>query len=101
MGQLYGFECPSCGYHTEVSGGKDRGFVAFTQTKVCQDCKQVVDILIGKAAELSAAKEITIPKAKQQCPDCKSNNLKVWKGRTCPKCGAKMNKGGGAICMWD
>ena len=61
MGQLYGFECPSCGYHTEVSGGKDRGFVAFTQTKVCQDCKQVVDILIGKAAELSAAKEIDLP----------------------------------------
>lgn len=101
MGQFYSFECPSCGYHAEVSGGKDRGFVAFTQTKVCQDCKQVADILIGKAAELSADKATTIPKAKQQCPACEGHNLKAWTGRACPKCGAKMNKGIGPICMWD
>lgn len=101
MGQLYSFDCPSCGYHAEVSGGKDRGFVAFTQTKVCQDCREVVDVLIGKANELSTGQDITIPKAKQECPSCEGHSLKVWKGRVCPKCGEKMNKSDGAICMWD
>lgn len=101
MGELNFFECSSCNYHAEVSGGKDRGFVAFTQTKVCQDCRQVVDVLVGEAGKLSGPKATTIPKAKQQCPTCKGHNLKVWKGRACPKCGGKMKKGGGLICMWD
>lgn len=101
MGELHSFECKACGYHAEVSGCKDRGFVAFTQTKVCQACRQVVDVLIGKANELSAAKAISIPEDKQQCPICKGHSLTVWKGRTCPKCGGKMKKWGGCICMWD
>lgn len=101
MGELHTFECPSCGYHAEVSGGKDRGFIAFTQTKVCQNCRQVVDVLTGKATKLSAAQAIIIPKAKQECPACKGHDLKAWKGRLCPKCGGKMALGLGPICMWD
>lgn len=101
MGQLYRFECPSCGYHAEVSGGKDRGFVALTQTKVCQDCREVVDVLIGKAMDPSAGKDTAIPRTKQECPVCEGHSLKVWRGNTCPKCGTKMKKGGGAVCLWD
>ena len=38
MGSLREYSCPDCGYTAKVSGGKDRGFIAFTETVECLDC---------------------------------------------------------------
>ena len=47
MGGLFEFKCPNCGYQAEVSGGEDCGFFARTETMVCKNCLQVVDVLVG------------------------------------------------------
>ena len=100
MGETYLFKCPSCGYSTEVSGGKDRGFVIFTETKVCQACRELVDVVVATEKGVNAAKPTPIPRAEQQCPNGKGHKMKVWKGHVCPKCDGKMKRGE-VICMWD
>jgi hypothetical protein len=34
-----------------VSGGRDVGMVAVVRTMTCNDCKEVVDVLIGRYGE--------------------------------------------------
>lgn len=51
MGQRKTFECDSCGYEVLVSGGKDRGFIAYTNTYVCKDCNSLID-LTAKAVDI-------------------------------------------------
>jgi len=43
MGRSYAYECTRCGYRAKVSGGADRGVVAFVQTVLCRDCKELYD----------------------------------------------------------
>lgn len=46
MGRSYAYECPKCGYQTRVSGGPDRGILAWVQTISCRDCKKLYDAVI-------------------------------------------------------
>ncbi len=48
MGSRYLFSCNKCDHLSEVSGGKDCGMMAVVQTMVCQDCADLVDVLIGR-----------------------------------------------------
>ena len=45
MGRSYWFECARCGYRAKVSGRADRGINLFVETIVCQDCKQLYDVV--------------------------------------------------------
>jgi len=47
MGALFYFKCEKCGYTAEVSGGKDSGFFISTETKMCSNCRRIVDTVIG------------------------------------------------------
>jgi predicted nucleic acid-binding Zn ribbon protein len=53
-------------------------------TYLCEDCEEIVDVLYryGEKPE------------KIICPECGSENLKMWNPRTgkCPKCKGKMKK---------
>jgi transposase-like protein len=47
MGRTYLFECPHCAYSAKVSGGADKGLRFTSQTLLCQDCKQLHDVVTG------------------------------------------------------
>jgi hypothetical protein len=57
MGRSYAYECPKCGYRTKVSGGADRGVIAWVQTVLCRDCKELYDAVTRlKVPEGTASK---------------------------------------------
>lgn len=103
MGERYEFVCGDCGYSATVSGGKDRGFVAFIETMVCTDCKKLVDVLVGEAKEFSGPLGKSEGEEFGKCPVCSGKNVKPWdaKERSCPKCGKQMHKGDEPVLMWD
>ena len=100
MGALFKFECPSCGYSAEVSGGADRGFFAATQTISCKDCKRLYDVGVaridGPDSSLDSNR-LRVP----QCPQSELHRVKEWKGPgPCPACGSRMAKQEATI-LWD
>ncbi|OHB44928.1 MAG: hypothetical protein A2178_02385 [Planctomycetes bacterium GWC2_49_10] len=102
MGSIYRYKCAACNYQAEVSGGKDRGFEIFTETKVCLNCKEVMDVGTDVVKDMKSAKRIKrdLAKSKPHCPVCGSEKIRPWKDCTCPKCGGKMKKGALAY-LWD
>jgi ribosomal protein S27AE len=100
MGNLREYSCPDCGYTAKVSGGKDRGFIAFTETVECLDCHNLADVEIGKVVDETPENEEVIQPVHSRCPSCGSFNLKPWDGKTCPQCGGTMIKGDVTI-LWD
>lgn len=102
MGSIYRYNCTSCKYKVKVSGGKDRGFEIFTETKVCLNCKEVMDVGTDVVKGMKSATKIkrSLAKSKPRCPECGSVKIKPWEDCTCPKCGGKMKKGARAY-FWD
>lgn len=98
MGMRFTYTCNSCGYQSVSSehGKADRGFFNEVEPMVCADCKEVVQVVTGKAKEMGG--EI-IEKVEKECPHCKGKNVSAWNG-ACPKCGGAMNKEGEQI-LWD
>lgn len=41
------YHCRRCDYEAMVSNGRDRGFMAVTETRTCDNCNEVIDVLIG------------------------------------------------------
>lgn len=104
MGSTYSYKCITCKYQVAVSGGKDRGFEIFTETKVCPDCKKVLDVGMDVVGDMKSAKVIkrNLAKAEPRCPECGSFRIKTWKVHDCPKCGGKMKRNtGGPVYLWD
>ena len=98
MGEWFEFKCPKCGYRAEVSGGKDCGMVAVTETMICESCRELVDVQIGFAIPSPDNKW---DKEMGRCPECRSDDLTPWrKSRPCPKCSTKMLKGR-KVADWD
>lgn len=64
-----------------VSGGFDRGFVARTQTRICVECRTVLDYTVGVVSDPSPA-----------CAICSGETV-PWNQR-CPRCGGPMAIGG-------
>jgi Zn finger protein HypA/HybF involved in hydrogenase expression len=97
MGTLYRFACESCAYEADVSGGRDAGFVARTETMVCRTCHDVVDVLVGESVEgmLEDADQHL-----NRCPKCRSHHVETWTGQRCPRCGLAMKKGDVTL-LWD
>ena len=101
MGTAYSFECPSCGYSTEVCGGTDSGFAVTLRTSVCSDCNAVVDVIIGGPTFSDGELSPTDDPNAGRCRNCKGENVTPWKrSRPCPKCQGRMKKSGKLI-MWD
>ena len=51
MGTAYLFKCTNCDYSTESSGKKDWGMCGTVRPYICNDCKELTDVLIGKFGE--------------------------------------------------
>lgn len=106
MGSSYLFECPECGYSAEVSGGRDRGFVAVTETRTCDRCREVVDVLVGETSSLAEEGRAAFPEGegleryKGRCPICDKVLNNAWDGK-CPRCGGEMIRNEDVIIMWD
>lgn len=85
--------CQKCGYEAEVYSG--HGF--FNQhisQVVCSNCHTVQNLTVGGViAELvpSFGSEFG-----RLCPNCMSDDLKIWDGFSCPKCGGRMKADGKA-----
>jgi hypothetical protein len=101
MGALYEFTCAKCGYSANVSGGRDVGMDAVVRTMICEDCLDLVDVLIGRWGKDGPTGDPEYDKALGRCPACEGRRLEVWKkGRPCPGCSEAMAKGRD-IMLWD
>ena len=102
MGTAYNFTCSKCGYSATVSGGRDVGMVAVVRTMICDDCEEVVDVLIGRYGEDGSTGDPEYDADLGICPECRGRNLRSWSRRhPCPKCDGDMNKDDGFEMLWD
>jgi len=97
MGIHYLFECKSCGYSCEVSGGDDCGMIARTTTIICYKCKELHDVVTSEKPWEEQVVEVETLK----CPKSKRHKAKKWEHPgPCPKCGQIMKRGV-ETCLWD
>jgi|LDZU01.1.fsa_nt_gi Zn finger protein HypA/HybF involved in hydrogenase expression len=97
MGTLYHFECRSCGYSAEVSGGDDRGMRSRTTTILCETCSELHDVVTSTEPWID---EMVDPET-LKCPKSKRHIVRKWEHPgICPKCGQDMDRVGMA-CLWD
>jgi hypothetical protein len=106
MGQLTDWVCSNTLCTTklkQLSGGPDRGFVAFTNTLRCTECAHIDDYAVNKAGDMGHGKQHQHD-TEPACSECNGKTI-PW-NRQCPSCDAKMQEGGlnGELClktMWD
>lgn len=80
MGTSYRFDCPSCGYSAEVSGGDDAGMIASTATIVCKACRRLYDAPTALAKEFGDRRD-PVP---LRCPRAEYHPIERWKARSLP-----------------
>ena len=101
MGSKSDFTCSGCGYTTTVCGGRDCGMLAVLKTMACDNCRELVDVLIGKCGEDGLTGDPELDANIGQCPICKGNQVSTWTpSMPCPKCAGSMNDRGVRI-LWD
>ena len=102
MGTWYKFECPKCRYFAQVSGGRSVGMLAVVRTMTCEDCRALVDVLIGFQGEDGPMGDPEFDKDLNQCPKCRGENITPWiASGPCPRCGARMRRDESEVIMWD
>jgi ssDNA-binding Zn-finger/Zn-ribbon topoisomerase 1 len=75
--------------------------VAVVETMSCRDCRQLVDVLIGKHGREGPTGDRTFDTRLGRCPNCRGTNVSAWKApRACPKCDGRMLEGQ-LIALWD
>lgn len=90
MGTSYEFICPSCDYKAEVSGKKDIGMACATMTIICEECKELYDIVISEEPWLVIKPGFKLDKKKIRCPVSEKHSCRIWKyENSCPQCGVK------------
>ena len=101
MGSSFEFKCDKCGYSACVSGGPDRGMVAYVETMVCLDCKELVDVLVAIEGRDGPVRDPSREEDFDRCPQCGGKSVTSWpKGRPCPKCGGPVARGE-EVLHWD
>ena len=101
LGSAFSFECPSCGYTAEVSGGRDLGMFVVVRTCTCGDCHRLVDVIIGYVGQDGGIGVPKYDRALDRCPECDGTNLVPWsEAWPCPRCGSSMIQGD-TLILWD
>lgn len=81
------FRCERCGY--EAASYEGRGLFRQEITAMeCADCHTVQPLVVGGIiADVAPSFRSEVGRL---CLQCGSSNIRVWDGRTCPKCHAQM-----------
>lgn len=81
------YKCGKCGYHCDNYEG--RGFFGQKISMVvCQKCRAVQPLTVGGViADVAPSFSSEYGRL---CPQCMSDDLTIWDGHTCPKCGGQM-----------
>jgi hypothetical protein len=103
MGTKFEFRCKECGYSATVSGGLDSGMVATVRTMACADCKEIVDVLVGKYGEEGPTGDPAYDRDLNVCPNCQRRQVRPWSvSRSCPRCGSSMTlRHDAPKLLWD
>lgn len=102
MGTGYSFKCPNCDYSTCVSGGVDAGMIAVVETMVCEDCREVVNVLVGRCGKVGPTGDPEYDRDLNICPICRNRNLRPWDSEyTCSRCHTKMQIDSSFSFRWD
>jgi len=102
MGEKFNFTCPGCGHTALVSGGRDMGMMAVVRTMTCEDCKELIDVRIGRYGKDGPTGDPNCDKDLDICPVCRGHNVCPWPSRhPCPQCGGAMTKDDDATILWD
>ena len=99
MGSKHKYICNKCGYSVLASGKQDYGMIVKTDTYICHDCKEVVDVDVEYWTDRKPKKS-TIG----ECPICESKkHLVKWDNQTrpCPRCDGTLEKIYEDYMMWD
>ncbi len=100
MGAWYLFECESCGYRAEVSGGDDVGMASRTTTVSCEVCRELYDVVISEEPWLAGRPDDKNP-GNLQCPRSSEHRCSPWEHPgPCPKCGEQIRERG-MTALWD
>ena len=102
MGTTFTFKCSKCGALLSSSDGRDCGFVAVIEPMICDDCNQLVDVLIGMCGTARPTGDPEYDKDLNICPECKGTNLKPWpKNHPCLNCRTNMTMSDEPEMFWD
>jgi hypothetical protein len=102
LGTKYDVRCETCGYRAVVSGGKDVGMITVVQTMTCDDCKDLVDVIIGRFGEKDPVEDYDLDVELGACPQCGGTKVVPWDvARPCPRCRSEMIPGATVVEMWD
>ncbi len=94
MSEKIQYLCEACKYSATVFGGPSEDFISFLETRLCLDCKSIVDVPIEfkATAYIGGDADFKIQRIENQCPECFSTNVQPWdEEHSCPKCGTAMD----------
>lgn len=103
MGFKTVYKCSSCSYEAFISAGADRGFLRYTNTYACLNCKILLDLALDKLDNDGKAEPYSIL-ADEKCPNCFKAEFVLWDSilKPCPKCDGQMVKDqNGRKILWD
>lgn len=81
------YRCQGCGYEADTYEGYGL-FKQHIATMVCPECRTLQNIVAGGIIGEVAPSYST--EYGRLCPNCSSQDIRLWDGTTCPRCGAAM-----------
>ncbi len=105
MAELFEVQCGGCGLTATVSGGRDRGFLCWSDTMYCESCGTLSDVLVKYANDPTHPESSPTPGESLefgQCRSCGSKQLVLWRfGDPCPCCKGSIKKTGELCILAD
>ena len=99
MGAKYQLVCGSCGYEAMVSGGDDFGFNVHATTIVCEDCRELCDVVTARFPPYPHDPDFE--QDEPECPKDPAHTVRRWRAPgLCPNCGQQMAHGEQWL-LWD
>ena len=105
MGEVFEHVCV-CGFRATVSGGRDAGMCALTETVVCEECGSLSDRLTHEhtAQRTGGPGSRFAPVAPAPCEACGADSARIrpwFSGDPYPSCARPLGRSGDSIVLWD